>query len=387
MIAEVPVIIAVFNAKGGVGKTTTVVNLATCLAALGRNVLAIDMDGQGNATGSFGVAEQPAVGTYHLITGQAGLRSVWQATPYDGVALVAATEELTVADIELASPGSGHAVLRDLIAEAGGDIDVVLLDCPPGTGVMTVNALVSAHAVLVPVAPTPYARDGLIRTWRIIKRIQGALNPQLTILGGLVTLADAAVDIHADLQRTMQAELGHLLHTVQIVSDPATFVTASVHGVPASVYAPASWGTRCYLDLAEWVLDCEPHLRRLALGLTHNPDPRPARSRSDAEATIRAWHDQAVHAGLFELRGNLPEVAPRDQPPPERRASPSASSSARRRACRPLLAGLVGAALASVVALAGYALAGGPWAVGRAPAAAPAKCAGDGAAARHGSSE
>ncbi|MDA8231504.1 MAG: ParA family protein [Magnetospirillum sp.] len=350
-MAAVPSIVAVFNAKGGVGKTTTVVNLAVCLAALGRRVLVIDMDAQANASASFGVAGPTGKGTYDLITGQAGLAETVRPTPFDGVSLVVATDDLTVVDIELASSEMDHAMLRTILAEAGTDFDVVLLDCPPATGVMTVNALVSAHAVLVPATPTPFAHDGLMRTWRIIKRIQTSLNPGLWVQGVLITLADEDETIHLELQKVIRAELGHLVHETLIPDDPGVFVNASGHGLPACVYAPGSRGARSYLDLAEHLLAGEPRLRRLALGLASNPEPLPARGRAEAEASLAAWHRAARETGMLERAANLPPVAddPYRSPPPA-----AAAKAVRRRSCggTALLAGIVGTLAGAVGATA-----------------------------------
>ena len=323
-----PTIIAVFNAKGGVGKTTTVVNLAVCLAAFGRKVLVVDMDAQGNASTSFGLTDLPDRGTYHLVTGQVGLAQAMRPTPVDGVWLCAATNDLGIVDIELASTDLRHDMLRTILAKTEADIDVVLVDCPPATGVMTVNALVSAHAVLVPANPTPFAHDGLIRTWKIVKRIQGNLNPGLFVEGVLITLADEGEDTDWELERVMRAEMGHLVLDMRVPHDPAVFVEAAAHGLPAALYAPNSPGVQRYLDLAERVLADEPRLRRVVLGLAHDPDPLPARSRTEADALLAAWHDRAVVEGKLTVKANIPTVnqdyapAKRPEPAPDRRVSP-----------------------------------------------------------------
>jgi chromosome partitioning protein len=316
MTKAVPSIIAVFNAKGGVGKTTTVVNLAVCLAAFGRRVLVVDMDAQGNASTSFGLTDLPSRGTYHLVTGQAGLAEVARPTAVEGVSLVAATNDLGIVDIELASSDLRHDVLRTILAKAGVAFDIVLVDCPPATGVMTVNALVSAHAVLIPASPTPFAHDGLIRTWKIVKRIQAGLNPGLFVEGILVTLSEESEDSDWELQRVMRAEMGHLVHDVRIPHEPAVFVEAAGHGLPACIYAPTSKGCRGYLDLAERVLADEPRLRRVVQGLPTNPEPLPAGSRAEAEATLAAWHERAREDGTLSARLNIPEVNVDYQPPP-----------------------------------------------------------------------
>jgi chromosome partitioning protein len=311
-----PPIIAVFNAKGGVGKTTTVVNLATCLAAYGRKILVIDMDAQGNATTSFAQATLPAAGTYDLLTGRMGLAEVVMPSLVDGVSLVGATDDMGIIDVELAVSPLKHGVLRSILAELPeGAVDLVLVDCPPAIGAMTVNALLSAHAVIVPANPTPFAHDGLMRTWKIVKRLHATLNPGLFIQGVLLTLADAEGEAEWSMERVMQAELGDLVYDLRIGHDPKVFVAAAGHGLPAVIFDPTSEGARQYLDLAEIVLEGEPRLRRAVQGLASNPPPVPARSRAEAENALAAWHGMARERGLLDASLNVPELGDRLPPP------------------------------------------------------------------------
>lgn len=302
-----PPIIAVFNAKGGVGKTTTVVNLATCLAAFGRKVLVIDMDAQGNCTTSFAQATLPRAGTYDLVTGRLPLAEVAMPTFVDGLSLVAATDDMSIIDVELAVSPLRHGVLRALLAELPeGDVDLVLVDCPPALGAMTVNALLSAHAVIVPANPTPFAHDGLMRTWRVVKRLHATLNPGLFIAGVLLTLAEE--DREWSIERVMQAELGGLVYDIRIGHEPRVFVDAAGHGLPGVVYAPGSEGARQYLALAERLLDDEPRLKRAAQGAASHPAIAPVRSRAEAENALAAWHGAVREKGLLEQRLNVPEL-------------------------------------------------------------------------------
>ncbi|CAA7619565.1 ParA family protein [Magnetospirillum sp. UT-4] len=308
-----PPIIAVFNAKGGVGKTTTVVNLAVCLAAFGRKVLVVDVDAQGNATTSFAKAELPRRGTYDLMTGRATLAEVMHPTFIDGVSLVGATDDLGIVDVELAVSSLQQGRLRDLIAAGGGELDIVLVDCPPAIGAMTVNALISAHAVIVPANPTPFAHDGLMRTWHIVKRFRSTLNPALFVHGVLLTLADSQQEWA--MEHVMKAELGDLVYPVRVSHEPRVFVDAAGHGLPACVFAPASAGAREYLSLAEQVLLGEPRLHRTVLNLAGNPDPVPAASRQAAENALSAWHVKARDMGLLNQTINIPSLGPALPPP------------------------------------------------------------------------
>ena len=326
---SVPPIIAVFNAKGGVGKTTTVVNLAATLAAFGRRVLVIDMDAQGNATTGFAAAELPRQGTYDLVTGTASVAEVMHPTLVEGVTLVGATDDLGIIDVELAVTAQDKGgFLRDHISDLpAGQFDLVLVDCPPAIGAMTVNALVSAHAVIIPANPTPFAHDGLMRTWKIVKRLAATLNPSLFILHVLVTLAEHEADW--GVEDVMAAELGSLLCPVRITDDPKVFVESSAHGLPGCIFAPASNGAREYLDLAEAVLKEEGRLWRAALGPEHPAKDLPAiHSRAEAENRLARWQAKARDLGLLDGRMNVPEMG-QPLPPPAlttQEASPADAS-------------------------------------------------------------
>jgi len=304
-----PAIIAVFNAKGGVGKTTTVVNLATCLAAFGRNILVVDIDAQGNCTASFGLEKVPKQGTYDLVTGKALIDAVITPTPVSGVSLVAATNDLSIADIDVASSPASHEVLRRIIRGTEHDFDLVLIDCPPAVGSLTLNALMSSHAVLVPANPTPYAREGLLRTWRIVRRMQESMNPRLIFQGVLLTLVEksgsAAQD---DVEQAIRAELGSLVSDIRVPFESSVFVGAAAHGIPGCLFAPDSDGTRSYLDLAEVILAEEPKLLRLAAGSIFDAEPKPHATRDEAMSSLQREHAEMREQGVFARKSALPEI-------------------------------------------------------------------------------
>ncbi len=313
-MVELPAIIAVFNAKGGVGKTTTTVNLAICLAAFGRKILVVDVDAQGNASASFGLPDLPQVGTYDLVSGKVGLDEVANPTLIENVYLVAATNSLGVVDVELATTTIKHGTLRSLLAKDGHNFDLVLIDCPPAIGALTVNALTSAHAVLIPANPTPFAHEGLMRTWRLIKRIQQGVNNDLFVEGILVTLADEDEEAtELVLEPLMRAEFGDLVYPVRVPHDVQVFVMAAAHGVPACLFAPQSAGAMAYLDVAERVLEDEPRLRRVASRLLHSPPAKARRSRKEAENFLCRFHETVKEAGLLASMTALPEYHPPEQ--------------------------------------------------------------------------
>ncbi len=347
-MSDRPIITAVFNAKGGVGKTTTVCNLAVCLAAFGRKVLVVDADAQGNASASFGLTTLPLIGTYDLITGKAGLAEVVKPTIVDGVSLVAATTNLGIIDVELATTQFKHGKLRSLLAEDPHGFDIVLVDCPPATGSMTINALVSAHAVLVPVNPSPFAHEGLLRSWRIVKRLATDVNPGLFVQGIILTLVPEGdggeADQSAGIEAVIRAEFGELVHAERIPYDPDTFVGAAAHTVPACLFAPGSPGAGAYLAAAARYLDEEPRLRRIAGKLAAAPEPLPARSWQEAERILVAGHEFIEKAGLLAVKGALPALPP---PAPVAPVKPAAAPS-RNAWLRWLVTGMVvGASVAS----------------------------------------
>jgi chromosome partitioning protein len=296
-----PGIIAVFNAKGGVGKTTTAVNLAVCLAAMGRRVLLVDMDAQGNATTSFGSPQLPEVGTYELITGRCSLAEAMRPTFVDGLWLVGATDGLNAIDLELAENPPAHGVLRDIVAGEGHGIDLVIIDCPPGVGAATVNALVSAHGVLAPANPTPFAHDGLARTWAMVGRIRTALNPELRVVGVVMSLVeDGAHAWQDDVARVIHAEFGTLVFPRAIGHAPDLFVAAASHGVPAVLLAPAAPEAETFVDLAGWLLEREPRL--------HGADGAPLPPRAAVTASLHSSHLELAKEGYFDRLGNIPIV-------------------------------------------------------------------------------
>lgn len=310
-VPDCPAIIAVFNAKGGVGKTTTVTNLAVALAAFGREVLVVDLDAQGNASTSLGLAVLPSLGTYDLITGRTGLSEVIHPTLVERVTLIAATDNLGVIDLELTVNRVKHGMLREMLASGGQGFDIVLIDCPPAMGTMTANALLSAHGVIVPVNPTPFAHEGLMRTWRIIKHIQKAGNPALFLEGVLVTLVDEQKDAgQHEIEAIMRAELGSKVYSIQVPRDTEVFIGAAARGLPVCLFEPSNLGARAYMDLAERVLSDEVMLLRAAHGEIAGGSARrvskPHATRIEAEAQISGWHRKLVETGRIGERTTIP---------------------------------------------------------------------------------
>ncbi len=309
-------VLAVFNAKGGVGKTTTAVNLAACFAALGKKVLLLDLDSQGNATSSMGLKKLPEVGSYDVITNRSAIEKAIVRTSFDNLSLLGATKNLATIDVDLALGDLENRTIRNAIQPLAPSVDIVVLDCAPTFGTVTINALVSADAVLIPTQPSPYAHDGLVRTWTILGRIRSDLSPALKIVGILPTFCQAKGDGlsgEKEILLAMTAEFGDLVREPGIANAGEYFTEASIVGLPSVIYDPNHPASLSYIHLAIELLGLqqpgstspdEPQFR--AIGTASTEDMTIA-THAVVEC-FEAWQQQAKENGLFEERTNLPPV-------------------------------------------------------------------------------
>ncbi len=241
-------ILAVANQKGGVGKTTTAVNLGTALAATGRHVLIVDLDPQGNASTGLGVdIARRAPGSYGLLQGER-LAETRRETAVPGLTIVPATTDLAAAELELSAGARRRHRLRDALADSGG-ADYVLIDCPPALGMLTVNALVAADAVLVPLQCEFYALEGLSHLLDLIERVRAGLNPSLRIQGIVLTMYDKRNNLAIQVQNDVRAHLGDTVYDTVIprnvrVSEAPSF------GVPVMLHDVRCAGAQAYAHLA-----------------------------------------------------------------------------------------------------------------------------------------
>jgi chromosome partitioning protein len=242
--------IACANQKGGVGKTTTVVNVGTYLALAGQRVLIVDVDPQGNATSGLGVDRAGLDLTlYEALTGAAELRDVIVATKIANLFIVPSSVGLAGAEMELAPTDQRERRLARLLAEVAPDYDYLLLDCPPSVGLLTVNALTAADAVLIPIQCEYYALEGLTQLIATVNLVRDNLNPDLEIKGVVLTMFDGRTNLSADVAAEVRRHLGSAVFDT-IVPRSIRLSEAPSFGLPIALHRPDSKGAEAYAALA-----------------------------------------------------------------------------------------------------------------------------------------
>jgi chromosome partitioning protein len=247
-------VIAIANQKGGVGKTTTTVNIAASLAAAEKRVLLIDSDPQGNSSSGMGINRNEVAGTtYDLFTGNKTLQEIKKPSHFPWLDVVPARIDLVGVEIELIQMLSRERVLKRAIDSFKNDYEYILIDCPPSLGLLTVNALTAADGVLIPVQCEYYALEGLTALMNTIKLIKQDLNPDLAIEGVLLTMFDSRNRLAAQVAQEVRKYFGDKVYTTVIHRNVALSEAPS-HGKPVLLYDIRSRGAQSYLDLAKEVI-------------------------------------------------------------------------------------------------------------------------------------
>ena len=268
--AERPRVIAVANQKGGVGKTTTAINLGTALAAAGHPVLLLDLDPQGNASTGLGIAQADRVpGSYGLLQG-APFAEARRTTPVPGLTVVPATRDLAAAEIELSQSPRPQHCLKEALAPAlarngaqGSGPEYVLIDCPPSLGMLTVNALVAADSVLVPLQCEFLALEGLSQVLSIVDRVRTAFNPALRVQGVVLTMYDKRNNLSAQVRDDVRTHLGGAVYET-IIPRNVRVSEAPSYGVPVLLHDFRCPGAQAYAHLAGELLRRERSERESA---------------------------------------------------------------------------------------------------------------------------
>ncbi|MEQ9039784.1 MAG: AAA family ATPase [Silicimonas sp.] len=249
-----PRIISVANQKGGVGKTTTAINLGAALAEEGYNVLLVDLDPQGNASTGLGIDPEDRVKTtYDLLLEGAELKDVIRETNVEGLLLSPATTDLSSADIEMMATEKRSFLLHDALRQPAidnYDLDYILIDCPPSLSLLTVNAMVASDSVLVPLQSEFFALEGLSQLMLTIREVRQTANPGLRIEGVLLTMYDARNNLSQQVEMDARSTLGDLVFTT-IVPRNVRVSEAPSYALPVISYDPASKGSIAYRALAQ----------------------------------------------------------------------------------------------------------------------------------------
>ena len=246
--------IAVATQKGGVGKTTTSVNLSSCLAAYGRKVLLIDTDPQGNASSGVGaVREDVDKSVYDVIINGDKMKDVIMETDYHNLSLCPSNINLAGAEIELVGEDRREFLLKEALSEVKDDYDFIIIDCPPSLGLLTLNSFVCADSVIIPIQCEYYALEGLSQLTNTIRKIKTAFNPDLEIEGVLLTMYDTRTNLSVQVAREVKKYYGAKLYK-SVIPRNVRLSEAPSFGQPINIYDKNSKGSACYMSLASEVI-------------------------------------------------------------------------------------------------------------------------------------
>ncbi len=250
-----PKIFCIANQKGGVGKTTTTVNLAAGLAKVGQRVLVVDLDPQGNATMGSGIDKRKLeLSTYDVLLESASIAEAVQRSEKGGYAVLGANRELSGAEVELVPLERRNERLRDALAVAGADYDFVLIDCPPSLSMLTLNGLCSAHGVIVPMQCEYFALEGLSDLVNTIKQVHANLNPKLQVIGLLRVMFDPRITLQQQVSAQLEAHFGDKVFKA-VIPRNVRLAEAPSYGQAGVVFDPLSKGAMAYIEFAREMVE------------------------------------------------------------------------------------------------------------------------------------
>jgi len=263
-MGDAPRIVAIANQKGGVGKTTTSINLAAALSEQGFSVLVVDLDPQGNASTGFGIAlEDRDRNAWHLLSGEASAVDLARPCGSAGLAAIPATQDLASADVDLVDDPRRALRLKDALARDALPYHVVLIDCPPSLNLLTVNAMAAADSVLVPLQCEFFAMEGLTQLLGTVREMRRAVNPGLAVEGVVLTMYDRRNNLSDLVAQDVRQALGDAVYRT-VIPRNVRLSEAPSHALPVTVYDPASTGAMAYRALAREFIDRMPKEGRAA---------------------------------------------------------------------------------------------------------------------------
>ncbi len=247
-------VIAVLNQKGGVGKSTTVINLAACLGELKKKVLIIDFDPQGNASSGFGIEKEDLENDiYDVILQDTPIEDIIHDTCIKKVFVAPATIQLAGAEIELVSAMARESILKEAVSSVVDDFDYILIDCPPSLGLLTINALIAADSIIIPIQCEYYALEGVAKLLESMNMVKKRMNPDLEIFGVVMTMFDSRTSLSKQVVEEVETYFGKKMFNT-VIPRNVKIAEAPSYGQPVCMYAPISKGASAYAKLAKEVI-------------------------------------------------------------------------------------------------------------------------------------